>query len=76
MSNMSYCMFHNTRIDLEDCLCALEDGEELSSSEMACCKQMFNRFINFCCDNGIIKEDGELDDRLKEFFDTIGKPEY
>lgn len=25
MANMSYCRFRNTRIDLEDCVCALED---------------------------------------------------
>jgi len=38
---------------------------------------MFRSFINFCCDNGIVEdEDGELDERLEEFFDKIGKPEY
>lgn len=28
MANMSYCRFHNTRIDLEDCANALENSME------------------------------------------------
>ena len=30
---MSYCRFHNTLIDLEDCCGALEEGERISSQE-------------------------------------------
>ena len=71
MANMSYCRFHNTNIDLEDCLAALEDGDELSADEFIACKNMFRKFIDFCCNEGIIEEDGELDDRLEEFFDGL-----
>lgn len=33
MGNMSYCRFHNTDIDLNDCLWALEDNDELSEMD-------------------------------------------
>ena len=74
MGNMSYCRFHNTNIDLQDCLEAIEYEHErkLSPEEFNSCKQLFRNFIDFCCNEGIIEdEDGELDDRLEEFFETI-----
>ena len=73
MSNMSYCRFRNTTMDLEDCLYAIECEEELSKGEFDACKRMFRKFINFCIDEGIIEEDGEIDDRLEEFFDSLNK---
>ena len=74
MANMSYCRFHNTNMDLRDCLEALEDGSELSTDEFIACKNMFRKFIDFCYDEGIIEdEDGELDDRLEEFFDGLNR---
>lgn len=72
MANMSYCRFRNTNMDLVDCLSALEDGAELSTDEFIACKNMFRKFIDFCYDEGIVEdEDGELDDRLEEFFDRL-----
>lgn len=77
MVNMSYCRFNNTKIALNECLEAIQSGEKLSDAEMGSCKQMFRTFIDFCCNSGIIEDDdGELDDRLEEFFETIGKTEY
>lgn len=74
MPNMSYCRFHNTNIDLRDCLDTLRENDEvLSKSEFYACKEMFREFIDFCCDEGIIEEDGDLDDRLEEFFEKIRK---
>ena len=74
MGNMSYCRFHNTNIDLQDCLDTLNEGEALSKNEFFACKEMFERFIYFCCDEGIIEdENGELDDRLEEFFKGINR---
>lgn len=72
MANMSYCRFHNTEMDLADCLDAIQDGEILSKEEFYSCKKMFKNFIEFCCDYGIIEEDdfNELHDRLKEFFEN------
>ena len=71
MANMSYCRFRNTEIDLEDCLDALNMQEELSREEFEACKGMFNRFINFCYDEGIIEDDGELTARLEEYLSKI-----
>lgn len=77
MANMSYCRFHNTQIDLEDCLDALRDNEELSKSEFMKCKQMFGSFIDFLLDEGVIEdEDGELNERLDEFFESINTKDY
>lgn len=38
--NMSYCRFENTSGDLADCVCALENGEDLSISERVYAKNM------------------------------------
>lgn len=73
MSNMSYCKFHNTMMDLDNCMEALEYRDEMSEDEFRSCKKMFRRFIDFCLDEGIIEDDGELDDRLGEFFDSLNK---
>lgn len=56
MANMSYCRFHNTRLDLGDCLDALSDGEHLSRSEKRSGCLMFNEFLDFCQNNGIIDD--------------------
>lgn len=70
MGNMSYCRFRNTNIDLMDCLDSLRDGDKLSKEEFDACKQMFERFLDFCYDEGIV-EDYEIDEKLNEFFETI-----
>lgn len=72
MANMSYCRFYNTRRDLDDCLEALNEDRTLSKEEFKACKQMFGQFIEFLCDEDIVRDDdGELDDRLEEFFESI-----
>ena len=71
MANMSYCRFHNTNLDLVDCLEALEENRELSKEEYKYCKRLFINFIEFCVNENIIEEDEELEDRLEEFFETI-----
>ena len=73
MANMSYCRFRNTMMDLDDCLYALEEGEEIGNEELDACKRMFKKFINFCIDQGIIEQDGEIDDRLKDFINSLNK---
>ena len=72
MANMSYCRFHNTNSDLLDCLSVIEYEEDrvLSEDEMRCCKDLFNNFIDFLCNEGIV-EDDELDEKLEEFFSTF-----
>ena len=74
MGNMSYCRFRNTNIDLGDYLDTLDEGESLSESEFDACKDLFRKFIDFCCNEGIIEDDdGTLDDRLEEFFNRINR---
>jgi hypothetical protein len=55
MSNMSYCRFHNTKMDLEDCLDALRDEGIESKSELNKGIRMFEMFLEFCEDEGIIE---------------------
>lgn len=80
MANMSYCRFHNTNIDLRDCLDTIKSGEKLSESEMNDCRQLFGQFIDFCYDAGILDSDeidyGDTNERLEEFFGTIGDETY
>lgn len=72
MANMGYCRFRNTILDLGDCLEALNNGESLSEEEHRACTLMFQEFIGFLCNEGIIEdEDGELDERLEKFLSQI-----
>lgn len=54
MANMSYCRFHNTRLDLEDCLDAIRDEESLSDEEARAGRHLFDDFLSFCREQGII----------------------
>ena len=60
MANMSYCRFHNTRLDMDDCIEALKraewDGEKISKEEVRCCKMMFDTIIGYLDDEGLIDE--------------------
>lgn len=65
MSNMSYCRFTNTRIDINDCLNALRRDEQLSEMEVRAGRNMFVEFLSFCRDYDIINDyDGQLVDSL------------
>lgn len=76
MANMSYCRFNNTKMDLDDCLEALREGETLSKDEFRKCKQMFKNFIEFLEDEGIVEDDEELQERLAEYFESIDVRDY
>ena len=71
--NMSYCRFHNTVIDIRDCLDALRyDEEKLSEEEMFACREMFETFLDFCYNNGILEEDYDaMEERLNGFLQDI-----
>ena len=73
--NMSYCRFHNTNIDLQECLDVLRNREyekvTLSKMEYCACENMFENIINFLIDEGIIEDDGEIFDRLAEMLIDI-----
>ena len=71
--NMSYCRFHNTLIDVRDCLDALRyEEEKLSEEEMLACRGLFETFIDFCYDEGILEEDySAMEERLNGFLQDI-----
>ena len=61
MSNMSYCRFTNTRTDLNDCLDSLRHDERMSEMEVREGRNMFEEFLTFCQEYGIIDDyDGQL----------------
>lgn len=71
--NMSYCKFQNTVIDVRDCLDALRyEEEKLSEEEMLACRELFETFIDFCYDEGILEEDySAMEERLNGFLQDI-----
>ena len=64
MANMSYCRFHNTLIDVEDCVLSLENREISSQEEKKKAKKLLKKFLEFCADEGIIEDFDE--DRIDE----------
>ena len=59
MANMSYCRFSNTRQNLSDCLTALDPCEneyEISRDEVQEGIKMFEMFLDYCQEAGIIDE--------------------
>ena len=61
MANMSYCRFHNTRIDMDDCIEALkrlewDDEETISEEEAKYCTWMFDSIIEYLDDEGLLEE--------------------
>lgn len=56
MSNMSYCRFHNTRIDIQECIKALTNRDISSDKEKQAARNMIVEFLDFCVDEQIIEE--------------------
>ena len=67
MSNMTYCMFHNTLNDLRDCVRVLTVGESLSREE----RISASKLIELCRD--IANEYG--DDTVEEILEYLPKEE-
>lgn len=79
MINMDYCKFNNTDIALEECLKSIKNGDKLSDREMNSCRSMFEKFIEFCFDAGILDDDTDYEnvhENLEEFYETIGDRDY
>ncbi|URZ15484.1 hypothetical protein [Clostridium felsineum] len=55
MSNMSYCRFRNTEIDVYDCIESLGEGKSLSKEEAVSAERMFNNILEFLQDNNVIQ---------------------
>lgn len=73
MANMSYCRFENTLGDLEDCLIALRNEDELSDFEARAAKKMFRRMLDFCVENEII--DGYDEDAITCVVESLADDE-
>lgn len=73
MSNMSYCRFTNTRSDLNDCLDAIREDTRLSDVEAKAGRWMFDDFLSFCREYGII--DSYDEETLRVLFDGMEKKE-
>lgn len=73
MSNMSYCRFTNTRNDLEDCLEAIRADKRLSDTEAKAGRWMFDDFLSFCREYGII--DSYDQETLRSLFDGMTEKE-
>ena len=71
MANMSYCRFHNTRMDMEDCLDALREAEwgdkTINEEEIGNCRTMFDNIIDYLDEEGLLDEfDWDAYSRWKE----------
>ena len=69
MANMSYCRFHNTALDLHDCIDALEERTVASEDERDKAYELLRTFLDFAEDNGIIEEYDE--DSLNNVIDDL-----
>lgn len=56
MANMSYCRWHNTRLDLKDCLNAYHEMDELSEEEHRSAKRLFEMVCKFLEEEDVIEE--------------------
>ena len=54
MANMSYCMFNNTRLDMLDCIDALQEGYNISDEEKHKARMMFDEIATFMVECGAI----------------------
>lgn len=70
MANMSYCRFHNTYLDMRDCIDALDDGEALSDDEFIACRNMFENVLEFFGSNDVCVVDW---DEFNNWLDTIDR---
>lgn len=73
MSNMSYCRFTNTRSDLNDCLDAIREDKRLSDVEARAGRWMFDEFLSFCLEYGIINSYDQ--ENLRTLFDGLEEKE-
>lgn len=69
MANMSYCRFYNTRDDLEECLDAIREEKRISEEEARAGRWMFDDFLDFCRENGII--DSYDAEAVRDLFDSL-----
>lgn len=70
MANMSYCRFHNTNMDVNDCIEALYEETKLSDDEYISCKNMFENVLEFFEENDVCEVDW---DEFNHWLGTIDR---
>lgn len=55
MSNMNYCRFHNTLIDLSEYIEVMENQEKISADERIKAKKLLITFLEFAEEYSIIE---------------------
>lgn len=74
MANMSYCRFHNTRLDMNDCIYAIQDGVNISEEEKLQARMMFEEIADFMIECGVI--DDYDDQAMNDIIDNCNKYYY
>ena len=75
MSNMSYCRFHNTLIDLQDCIDTLDNREVASESEKIKAKAMLELMAEFLIDNDLINNNSVNYEGINELMEECKEEE-
>lgn len=71
MANMSYCRFNNTRLDMLDCINALQEGCNISDEEKHKARMMFDEIATFMVECGVINS---YDDKaMNDIIDNCGE---
>lgn len=71
MANMSYCRFNNTRLDMLDCINALQEGYNISDEEKHKARMMFDEIATFMVECGAI--DSYDDQAMNDIIDNCNK---
>lgn len=77
MANMSYCRFHNTRLDMMDCIRAIQEGHHTSDEEKRCARMMFEEIAVFMVECGAIDfyDDQAMNDIIDNCEEYYGEKE-
>lgn len=73
MANMHYCRFRNTKIDLDVCIEAMADREQISEEECAAARAMIESMLGFLEAEGIV--DGYDEEELEKLLADIAEEE-
>lgn len=81
MANMSYCRFHNTSLDMKDCIYAIQDGQEISDEEKRYARMMFEEIADFMIECGAIdsyddQAMNDIIDNCNEYYGEEGEEDW
>lgn len=77
MANMSYCRFNNTRLDMLDCISAIQEGQHISEGEKRYAQVMFEEIATFMFECGAIDsyDDQAMNDIIYNCEEYYGEDE-